>query len=249
MSSNSLFTLTDLATEVALNYGDQSDITIAKAYKWINRALMRISEMGDWSWLKVYDATFNTVNGTEAYTLADGVKKIDSVFVFNNVRRRLQMIEDRMFRQHFLNPTTVTGTPQFYRNYGRSSASGSEGRRRIALYPVPSSVLAIYYDYTKEISLFSSIHESGGASSTVTVSQLTGMPQHMVDALIEMATAIGMRELDDSNYDAAMSEAMLRWDRLLQEDLHEIEDSIRMRSFEDSTGQVADPVLPPQYSG
>ena len=244
MAVNSLFTLEDIATQVALNYGDQTDFTIEKAKKWVNRALLRINEMGDWSWLMVFDATFNTASGTEAYTLADGVKRVYSLFITSSTaRRKLKLVDDRRFREVYTNTVTPQGTPHIYRLYGRSTAVGFEGRRKVALWPVPNATYAMYYDYRREIPLFTDALDASGA----TVMEVTGMPAHMVDALIELATAISFRELDDSDYESAMAEAMARWNNLLADDLTEIDDSIRMRAFNTETSYFGDPVLPPQY--
>ncbi len=61
MAANTLFTFQAIATEVAQNYGDTSDLTLSKAYKWVNRALIRVSEIGDFSWLWGPQGSFKTV--------------------------------------------------------------------------------------------------------------------------------------------------------------------------------------------
>lgn len=236
MAATDLFTLEDLATEVAQNYGDTSDITIAKAKKWINRALLRINEMGDWSWLMTFDATFSTVSGTESYTLADGVKRVYSLFIQDTSRRVLRLMDDRTFREMNTSAVNPQGTPYSYRLYGRNSTNG---RRKVALWPVPNAVFTMYYDYRKDISLLS--------ADTDDVRITCGMPAHMVDALIELASAIGYRELDDSDYESAMAEAVVRWQNLLADDLTEIDDRIRQRSFDDDFLPLGDPMLPPQF--
>lgn len=237
MAANDLFTLLDIATEVSQNYGDTSDITIAKAKKWVNRALMRISEMGTWSWQKVYDEALNTVAGTETYTLADGVKKINAIWIQGSTRRKLRLIEDRRFREIFTQPTTPQGTPLYYRNYGRDATSGE---KKIAIYPVPNAVYALKYDYDREIQML--------VDNTDDVRVETGMPAHMIDALIELATAIGYRELDDSDYESAMAEALERWRALFADDSSEIDDRIRQAPFEADGPDLNDPVLPSNYS-
>lgn len=236
MAADSLFTLDDIALQVAQNYGDTSDITIAKAEKWINRALLRINELGDWSWLMKFDATFNTTSGTETYTLGAGVKKIYALYYSDNVRRKLRLMDDRRFREVFTYNVTPTGTPLWYRLGGRSTING---RRQVKLFPVPNATIAMYYDYRQEMPLL--------VNSTDDVRVVTGMPDHMVDALIEMATAISFREQDDSDYQSAIQEAEARLQRLLAEDETEIDDRIRMANFEGDSVYYGDPVLPPQY--
>lgn len=236
MAANSLFTLSEIANEVSQIYGSTDDITQAKAKKWINRALMRINEMGDWSWLMVFDGTFTASSGTETYALATNVKKVYSIFYSSGVRRKLRLMDDRIFRSIATQVTTPQGTPLWYRLYGRDAS----GNRKVALWPIPNATLTMYYDYRKEIDLL--VNDSDD------VRTVTGMPDHMVDALIELAAAIGMRELDDSDYESAMSEAVARWKNLLAEDLSEIDDGIRMRAYEADATNYQDPVLPAQYT-
>jgi hypothetical protein len=235
MAANEIYTLLDAATEVSQAYGDTSDISIAKAKKWCNRALVRMAEIHDWSWLKVFDASIATVSGTESYSLASGVKKIYAIWLQDSARRKLRLIDDRRFREIYTQATTPQGNPLYYRNYGRDSS----GNRKIALYPVPNAVLTLKYDYVKEITLL--------VNNTDDVREVTGMPAHMVDAWIELATAIGYREQDDSDYQSAMAEAVERVIRLAAEDGAEIDDEIRAAAFGDSGNDWLDPVLPPRF--
>jgi hypothetical protein len=268
--------------------------------------------MGDWSWTMIFDGTFNTVNGTESYTLTQGVKKIYAIYYQDQVRRKLTLIDDRRFREVFTYTVTPQGTPVWYRDFGRDATTG---RRKVALFPIPNASMAMYYDYRREVPLMidelsgTQALTNGAATATVTLpntfydndydltlsvtsssgsdpavtatvsSQATGsfivalsptpatanytlswslerdpdvrretmMPDHMVDALIELATAIGFREQDDSDYESAMAEAVARWQGLLAEDLNEIDDKIRQVAFEADRVYYGDPVLPPQY--
>lgn len=236
MAADSLYSLLDIATETAQNYGSTDDITIAKAKKWVNRALLRVAEMGPWSWTMVYDTSLATVSGTETYSLASGVKKVHALWVQDTARRKLRLIDDRRFREIFTQNTTPQGTPLYYRDYGRNA---STGYKMIALYPVPNAILTLKYDYEREITLL--------VDNTDDVRVDSGLPAHMVDALIELATAIGYREQDDSDYASAMAEAIQRWQRLKEEDLTEIDDNFRAAAFGDVDSSWGDPVLPPKY--
>ncbi len=235
MASNDLYTLLDIATEISQNYGSVDDITIAKAKKWTNRALLRMAEIADWSWLKVFGASIATVSGTESYSLTSGVKKIYAIWLEDSARRKLRLIDDRRFREIYTQATTPQGNPLYYRNFGRDAS----GNRKIALYPVPNAVLSVKYDYVKEIDLL--------VNNTDDVREVTGMPAHMVDALIELGTAISYREQDDSDYQSAMGEAIARIIKLAEDDGAEIDDVIRTAPFGDSGNDYQDPVLPPKY--
>jgi len=237
MASEDLFSFLDIATEVSQNYGATDDVTIAKAKKWVNRALVRISEVGHWSWRETFDTSVATVSGTETYVLAANVKHITALWIQDTARRKLRLIDNRRFRQIYTQATTPQGTPLYYRTYGRDATTGY---RKIALYPVPNAVFTVKYDYQKEMDLL--------VNNTDDVRVVTGMPDHMVDALIELATAISYREQDDSDYQSAMAESMARWRALYDEDNTEIDDVIRAASDDGGGGGYEDPILPPSYS-
>lgn len=236
MAASDLFTLAQIADQVCLNYGDTSDFTQAKARKWVNRALLRFSELGDWSWQRVYAQTFATVASTEAYSVA-GIKAITKVFLASPIQRDLDLIEDRLFRQIFPN-NTATGTPCYYREYGWSLTTVNT--RKIALYPIPDAVYTVNYDGVRAIQLLT--------SDTEDVRTSTGMPQHLVDLLIEMATAVGFKELDDEQAKAQMDECLTRLGAAYFNDQTNIDDRIIMAP-DYSLARNLDPVLPPQYNG
>jgi hypothetical protein len=111
--------------------------------------------------------------------------------------------------------------------------------QKIGLYPIPDAAYTLKWDGIKPITLLS--------ATTDDVRIVTGMPSHYVDALIEMATAIGWNEVDDAEAKAKLQEAVLRLEALWKRDSHSIEDTHLMRGF-DSDDYHRDPVLPPQYT-
>ena len=238
MSATDLFTLTDLSLEVAQILGDTSDIGIAKAKKFINRALIRVSEIGDFPFLVIEGASFATVASTETYGLAVGVKRILAVYVTGNSARKFTLMNNRDFRERFPNVSSSVGTPYFYR-YTKTDTT--TGQRYVGLYPIPSAVETIYYDYIKEMVLLT--------NNTDDVRIVSGLPDYMVDALIELAAAIGMREQDDENYEGAMAEAIARWNNLYLENNSEIDDRIRARPSDGQSLDYLDPKLPSNYGG
>ncbi len=236
MSATSLYSLLDLSTETAENLGATDDISISTCKRLINRALVRITEKYDWPFLFVEGGTIATVGGTETYSLSATVQKVTNVYVTGTRARTLRLMENRQFRQTFTNPILSTGTPNYYRYAGVDSVTGA---KKIGLYTIPSTVETIYYDYIKKMPLLS--------NHTDDVRIVCGLPDHTVDALIELATAIGMRKFDDADYESAMAEAIVRWDTIYQDYTNEIDDRLRARAFEGADYDGPMPVLPPQF--
>jgi len=117
MSAVDLFTLADLKMQVALNLGATDDLSLAKCGKYINRALVRFSEMGEWSWQRVYaqpfpdSVTTTTSNGVADYTVKECLR-ITNLYMRTPIQRRLVMLGERDFRRMYPNDT-ATGTPYY----------------------------------------------------------------------------------------------------------------------------------------
>lgn len=243
MAANSLFALSDLTTQVCLNLGAVDDVSVAKAQKWINRALIRFSEMGIWSWQKVVEqafpgATSVTVAGTATYSVKNCIEMQSLYFdpSSSNVGRLLLM-DDREFRRLY-QQTTATGRPYLYLHRGRVNDATNKDVLKIGLYPIPDAAYTLKWDGIKPISLLT--------ATTDDVREVTGMPVTMVDILIEMATAIGWKEIDDQAATVQMQEVMVRLREAYNRDNHDIEDNHVMRS-DPGPDPYMDPRLPPQY--
>lgn len=226
------------------NLGATDDLTQAKVKKHINRALIRFEEMGEWSWQRVYAADFQTpsnvtVNGTAVYSVPNCLR-INALYMQTPIQRKLTLLDDRNFRRMYPNDT-ATGTPYYYRQAGRANASSSAlDTLKIGLYPIPDGAYALKWDGVRRIVLLS--------SDTDDVRLLTGMPVNLIDILIEMATAIAWKEIDDGDASAQMQEVMVRLKAAWSNDNHDIEDVMVMAPFEGvDLDKLGDPVLPPNY--
>jgi hypothetical protein len=238
MAATDLFTLSDLALQVANNIGATDDTTLAKIKKHINRALIRFSEMGTWSWQYQYGATLSTVEDQEEYSL-EGVLKVNSLYTSGTTQRRLVLIEDRQFRAMYPN-NTASGTPYYWRRTGSSTATANT--MKLAVYPIPDGVYTLKYDYIKPITLL--------VDDTDDVRVVTGMPSPLVDLVIEMATAIGWKEIDDSVASNQMQECLLRLKSAYADDQSEIDEQLIMAPMEsDDWNRFWDPVLPSNFNG
>lgn len=238
MAANSLFTLADLANLVCLNVGSTDDLTQAKAKKNINRALIRFSEMGYWSWQYLFAQTLNTVASQEVYEVSN-VVKINSIYTAQPIQRRLTLVEDRKFRSMYPNNTAV-GAPYYWRRMGSSSTTVDT--QKVGLYPIPDTVYNLKYDCVAPITLLT--------SDTDDIRLITKMPSHHVDLVIEMATAIQWKEIDDAQAAEQMQECLLRLKAAYADDVSEIDDKLIMAPLEaDNIDRYFDPTLDPRFDG
>lgn len=247
MSAVDLFTLADLQLQVGLNLGATDDVTLAKCAKYINRALIRFQEMGIWSFQQVYEQSFPggiggsvTVNGTKTYSVPECLE-ITSLFMSSPIQRRLVMLGDRDYRRMYPNDT-ATGTPYYYLRRGRSGlvSPATFNILKIGLYPIPDAAYTLKWDGYKKITLLS--------NATDDIRAVSGIPEPMVDLVIEMATAIGWKEIDDGDAAAQMQECMSRLGGFYQDDNHSIEDVHVLAPLDgDNMDKIFDPILPPNF--
>jgi hypothetical protein len=246
MAADSLFLLSDLKTQVGLNLGATDDVSLAKAGKYINRALLRFSELGEWSWQAVYaqafpGATAVTVASQDTYNVK-GCLRIASLYMASPIQRRLVMQDDRSFRRMYPNATAV-GTPYYYMHRGRggnTSSPAAYDTLKVGLYPIPDAAYTLLWDGVRPITLLT--------ADTDDVRIVTGMPVTLVDILIEMATAIGWKEIDDGDAAVQMQEVLTRLKAAYADDTHDIEDVHILAPFEgDALDKIFDPTLPPNF--
>ncbi len=238
MAATDLFTLSDLALQVGNNLGAVDDLSLEKCKKYINRALVRFSELGSWSWQYQYGATLSTVAAQEEYSITS-VLKLNSVYTSGPTQRTLKLIEDRAFRAMYPNNTS-SGTPYYWRRMGASTSTANT--IKIGLYPIPDGTYTIKYDYVKPITLLTSDSDD--------IRLITGMPMNLVDLVIEMATAVGWKEIDDKDSSAQMKECLSRLAAAYGDDQSEIDERLIMSPMEsDDFNRFYDPVLPSSYNG
>lgn len=219
---------------------------MAKAGKHINRALIRFAELGEWEFQKVYEqdfpgATTVTVAGTKTYNVKNCLR-INSLYMTSPIERRLTLIGDREYRRLYPNDT-LRGTPHSYLHRGRAGNTASPAAYdtlKVGLYPIPDAAYTLKWDGVRPITLLS--------ADTDDVRIVTGMPVNLVDILIEMATAIGWKEIDDGDSAVQLEEVLARLKGAYNDQNHDIEDRMRMAPFEsEDADRFRDPVLPPEY--
>lgn len=237
MNPSQLYTIRGIVRQVCQNVGSLDEQTQEQAYTWINRALIRFSELGQWSWQKFYGESINTVSGQAIVTFQD-VFEVTSMYMAAPYQKKLVLIEDRQFRAQYPNDT-FTGCPYFYRLAGTSKSV--ENAIEIGFYPIPDAVYTISYDGVRPIALPTSLSQD--------IRQYTGMPANIVDIVIDMATAIGYEADDDVDENSRFMRAVARMESAYQKDQSKIDDRLIMSPFDAmDASQLAEPQFPPQYS-
>jgi len=246
MAAADLFTLAELADQVALNLGAQDNITELKCQKYINRALLRFQELGEWSWQRQYDQPFPSlasptlVANQKVYTISNCLR-IESLYLSSPIQRRLVMLDDRQYRRMYPNDT-ATGTPYYYRHAGRTNVDiNSLNSLNIGFYPIPDSGYTVKWDGVRPVSYL--------LNDTDDIRVKTNMPDYLVDLVIEMATAIGWKEIDDADAQAQMGEVVKRLRAAYADDQDDIDSRLIMAPFEsEDIDRYFDPQLNPLFN-
>ncbi len=137
----------ELVESCVAESGKDTPAWIDRHKRNLNRALREIAKDRTYPFNIDYSNTFNTVAGTEEYTLTEtDNQKLETVRITTDgYQRRLTPVRYDEFRATYpavtyaLNP----GTPNLYYTTGRSSTN----QLKLKLYPVPNAVYTIEYDY------------------------------------------------------------------------------------------------------
>lgn len=230
-----LTTLDELAQEVTEAYGSSSTTDKAIAYRAINRAVKILARKGRWPFFRLEDQLLTTVSGTATYTLQSTVKRVDFIHL-RNPTRKLKMVDLRTLRIAYPNDTSITGTPLFWRevNY-----DGNADGYKITLFPTPDSALSLYYDcdtYPQDL-----VDKSDDIRST-------GIPDEMIDTVIQIAVALMYEKYDNDMYNQKMAEAKTQLDDDFYRMTQHADDDLRARVHGGAYDiRRDDPVLDPRY--
>ncbi len=132
------------------DFGEDSGEWVARYKRLLNRGQREIANAKDWPFLIDFDNTFNTVAGTESYTLTEtNIKKLVNLRISTDgYEKRLAPVNYNEFTATYPHVDTASerSTPSCYTQAGRSSTY----QMQIKLYPVPDAVYGILYDFYKE---------------------------------------------------------------------------------------------------
>lgn len=132
------------------DFGKSDGEWVARYKRLLNRGQREIANANDWGMLVDFDNTFNTVAGTEGYTLTEtNIKKLVNLRISTDgYEQRLEPVNYDVFTAMYPHVDTATerSTPNLYTQNGRSSTY----QVQIKLYPVPDATYGIIYDFYKE---------------------------------------------------------------------------------------------------
>lgn len=231
-----LYTVDALATEICEAFGSSQQADRDKAYRAINRAIRIIARKGRWPFFRLEDTTLLTVSGQENYKLKSSLKLPDYIHM-RDPAVKLKMVDLRVLRRLFPNNTVLSGTPRFWRMVNFDSASQSY---QIALWPIPSGVFTLYIDADQNPVLPTDKNDD---------IRNTGIPEEMIETIINLAIAIMFEKYDDEKYQAKMAKA----EAMLDDDYYRLgnhpDDDLTSRQYNETySDALGDPQLDPKYS-
>ncbi len=226
-----------MAYDVALNYGNTSAQAIEKMKRLLLRAAIRISTEKNrrWSWL-VVTKSFNTIAGEDEYALSSSVKAAPSIFfVKGSNKRKLRRIPSRSFIESVPDRSDDSGNPTFYDFEGVNS----NGCRVVSLWPTPSGVEEIFYRGKRVIQPI--------VNDEADIRAAWGMPEDVIEALIEYATALAWKGMNDSRYQEQMGEAQELLDRAYAADQENVDTKKRAPMIDGEVPYDEDIQLPARF--
>lgn len=235
-SIGDIYTAEEISQEICEDVGDVSDNSKARAYRAMNRALRIIAAKGSWPFFREEDTEITTVADQEAYSLKARIK-LPRYLHMRDPARKLVMMELRDLRVNYPNNTETTGTPLFWRlkNFNKNSQV-----YQVALWPIPDDEYTIYVDADQNPTMFTDSEDDV---------RNMGLPEEMIETLIQIATAIMLGKTGDADRESRMVQALMR----LDDDFYRLgmhpDDDLKSRAYSGENWIAKeDPILNPgQY--
>jgi len=192
---NQLYRFKDLAFDVAQNFGNTTQQSQDKAARMLNRAAVRVAGNNRrWTWLMIKDS-FHTSQGIEEYSLNQDVAVTQMFWMEGSNRQKLDRIPSARFRELVPNSTEDSGNPRLYDFAGVDSS----GCKVVTLWPIPGGDLEIFYRYRRFILPIQ--------DKEANVWGRWGMPPNVMECLIEYATALMFKGVDDRRHNEQLGQA------------------------------------------
>jgi hypothetical protein len=230
---NELFRFKNVVFDVASNFGNTTEQSQTRMARLVNRAATKMTATRKWSWLYVKDS-FQTVASSEEYSLDQAAGKVQMLWIQDSNRQKLDRIPSRRFRELVPDPANYTGVPRMYDYNGVDSS----GCKIVTLYPIPSTVMTIWYRHRRIILPIQ--------NSETNIWSFWGMPPIVIECLIEYATALAFQGIDDARYKSQLQIAEAMTEDAYGED-QENQDTTIQIPFDDHDAYLAGPRLPPEY--
>lgn len=235
MGAQDIFTLEAIATEVGQTYGSTNAISLTKIKRWINRAILEITNYGEWLFLVDGDETFDTEATTAEYCMPCNIKEIKKLY-YRDEDYDLHYVPYDKWIDAIIDDTENSGRPTHYTIVGWDQYSRGW---KIRLWPVPDAVKTIYISADKFIPLFEADEDD----------LRDRMPETMLPLVIAIAEKFALKDLDDITEATRIAET-----RALLTEYHgkqNTQRNLRLRAKpheEPDVNRALDPILPPNYS-
>lgn len=232
---NELYRFENVVFDVARQYGNESQLSRDRIGRIVNRAAVLVAgDDRDWSWMHVID-TFTTATGVEEYTLNADVRDILQMWKTGSNRGPIDRIGPKQFRRFVPDTTVYNGVPRMWDDRGVDSS----GSKIISLFPIPSGAYTINYQYFKHITPI--------RNNQVDVRSWWGMPPNVIECVIQMATALTFKGMDDARYKAERAEAEAMVQNAFMADQRKGATVIRVPSEDPDNAFSDGPMLPPTW--
>jgi hypothetical protein len=133
----------EIQTAVSDQFGDTSAAMVTRIKRYINWCQQDICSKLDTADFMYATTTFNTANATKVYSLASTVGKVIDIL---NPASRIPLGHVTREELDNLDPArSSSGTAYYWTEAGRDAT----GYMQVELYPVPTGVVALTYNYRK----------------------------------------------------------------------------------------------------
>lgn len=218
-------TCTQMISRVQSILGDDDTAFTTHLQGSLNNMLLAIWDMHDWEW-KHKTGTFNTVAGTEEYTLSSSAADIrssqDIECLYDSTNGRvLSKVDLKEIRKKYPKHDS-SGQPTHYAPWGS---------KKIFLHQEPDGIYVMKFLYLSKPTLPSTYSEDLESS--------IGIPDYMHPLLEKMLLSEGMLYVDDNRYAATVqmfSSIMLR--NAIKADMRHVESNARFKFWEEELTDV-----------
>lgn len=192
---NELYKFENVILDIARQYGNESQKSQDRIARLVNRAAtLVVGNNRQWKFLKKVE-TFTTSSGVSEYTLNTDVDEILLFWKTGSHRGSLTRIPPGQFRKYVPDESVYSGIPNLWDDMG----TDSNGSMVVALWPIPSGSVEVKYQYYRR-----PVPLRNGGDNLIA---RWGMPPRVIECVIQMATALTFKGIDDARYKAERAEA------------------------------------------
>lgn len=192
---NELYKFENVILDIARQFGNESQKSQDRIARLVNRAMtLVIGANRQWRFLKKVE-TITTSASVSEYTLNTDVEEILLFWKTGSHRGPLTRIPEGQFRAFVPDESVYTGIPNLWDDEGVDS----NGSMVVSFWPIPSGAVEIKYQYYRRLVPLRNPQQN--------LIAVWGVPPRVIEAIIQMATALTFKGIDDARYKAERAEA------------------------------------------